>query len=100
MERPSCEIVIQADAPDALIELCGISLLERLLRNLQRLGLREVTIVSSTPNEIAAHLRRPSWARAAIRWRIGAPQATRRLSVPAAAYYDQQIGRASCRERV
>ena len=32
------ECIVLADAPGALIELCGISLLERLLRSLQRCG--------------------------------------------------------------
>ncbi|MCA1659934.1 MAG: CDP-alcohol phosphatidyltransferase family protein [Verrucomicrobiaceae bacterium] len=91
MERPSCEVVISADAPDALIEVCGLSLLERLLRNLQRLGLREVTIASSTPAEIEAHLRQPSWARTEVRWKLGRATSTRRLVIPAAAYYDPRL---------
>ena len=32
--------ILVADAPDALIELCGVNLLERSLRILQRLGFR------------------------------------------------------------
>src|SRR5437588_7345675 len=57
------ECVILADAPDALVELCGISTLERLLRTLQRCGIRRAVILSSTANEIAEHLAQPSWAR-------------------------------------
>src|SRR5438309_7596898 len=57
------ECVILADAPDALVELCGISTLERLLRTLQRCGITRAVIFSSTPAEIAEHLAQPSWAR-------------------------------------
>src|SRR2546423_6746892 len=66
MESPCPQLLILADAPDALVELFGISMLERLLRIAQRLGFREAVIVSKTPAEIAAHLAEPSWARAEI----------------------------------
>src|SRR2546421_12205835 len=66
MDSPRPQLLILADAPDALVELFGISLLERLLRVAQRLGFREAVIVSNTPAEIAAHLARPSWARAEV----------------------------------
>ena len=52
-----------ANAPEALIELCGVSLLERQLRILQRLGFDRATIVSDTPQEIRAATEPPSWAR-------------------------------------
>ena len=48
------ECVILADGPEALIELCGISILERLLRTLQRCGITHATILSSDPKEISA----------------------------------------------
>jgi hypothetical protein len=67
MDSPRPQLFILADAPDALVELFGISLLERLLRTAQRLGFREAVILSKTPAEIAAHLAKPSWARAAFR---------------------------------
>ena len=71
------ECVILADAPDALVELCGISTLERLLRTLQRCGITRAIILSSTPAEIAEHLAQPSWARSdlkvSIRERSTAP---------------------------
>src|SRR5213592_3405184 len=51
-----------ADAPGGLIELCGVNLLERLLRILQRLGFREA-IVHSTIPEIGFELAKRSWAR-------------------------------------
>jgi phosphatidylglycerophosphate synthase len=59
----SDECVILADAPDALVELCGISTLERLLRTLQRCGIKRAIILSGTAAEIAEHLAQPSWAR-------------------------------------
>ena len=44
------ECIILADGPGALSELCGISLLERLLRQLQRLGLTKAIVLSATPD--------------------------------------------------
>jgi phosphatidylglycerophosphate synthase len=60
------ECVILADDPSALVELCGISALERLLRTLQRCGIKRATILSNTPDQIAKELARPSWARAQL----------------------------------
>jgi phosphatidylglycerophosphate synthase len=60
------ECVILADDPSALVELCGISTLERLLRTLQRCGIERATVLSSTPDPIANELARPSWARAQL----------------------------------
>jgi hypothetical protein len=60
------ECVILADDPSALVELCGISTLERLLRTLQRCGIERTTVLSSTPDPIAKELARPSWARAQL----------------------------------
>src|SRR6266540_236370 len=60
------ECVILADSPGALVELCGISTLERLLRTLQRCGIERATILSSTPDPIAKELARPSRARAQL----------------------------------
>ncbi len=57
------ECIILANAPEALVELCGISILERLLRTLQRCGVERATILSTTPAEIGRELARPSWAR-------------------------------------
>jgi hypothetical protein len=36
--------IIIADAPETLMELCGVSLLERLLRILQRLGFNRAIV--------------------------------------------------------
>src|SRR6266550_5337065 len=60
------ECVILADYPSALVELCGISTLERLLRTLQRCGIERATVLSNTPDQIAEELARPSWARAQL----------------------------------
>jgi len=55
------ECVIVADGPAALVELCGISTLERLLRTLQRCGITRAIILSSSAAEIAQRLAQPSW---------------------------------------
>src|SRR5215469_10689507 len=55
-----------ADAPDALTELCGVNLVERLLRILQRLGFRRAIVFSSTAEIIGAELAKRSWAREEI----------------------------------
>jgi 1L-myo-inositol 1-phosphate cytidylyltransferase / CDP-L-myo-inositol myo-inositolphosphotransferase len=60
------ECVILADGPSALVQLCGISTLERLLRTLQRCGIERATILTNTPDPIAKELARPSWARAQL----------------------------------
>jgi phosphatidylglycerophosphate synthase len=60
------ECVVLADCPGALVELCGISTLERLLRTLQRCGIERATILSSTSERIAEELDRPSWPRAQL----------------------------------
>ncbi|MBA2743314.1 MAG: hypothetical protein H0U43_03240, partial [Chthoniobacterales bacterium] len=67
MNYGSCNVIIAAEAPDALTEVCGISILERLLRVLPRLNVASVTIVSATPDAIRDHLARPSWPRADLR---------------------------------
>lgn len=60
------ECIILADSPGALVEVCGISLVERLLRTLQRLGLRKTIILSATPELLAQHLVNPSPHRAKV----------------------------------
>ena len=54
--------ILVADAPEALIELCGVNLLERLLRILQQLGFQRAIVFSSTPEIIGAELAERSWA--------------------------------------
>ena len=65
MERSEANIgcIILAEAPSALVQVCGMSLLERLLRTLQRCGIERAAILSSTADIIADHLSQPSWAR-------------------------------------
>lgn len=62
--------MILADGPSALVELCGISALERLLRTLQRCGITRATILSSTPEAISESLAQASWSRARIDVRV------------------------------
>jgi len=58
--------ILVADAPEALVELCGVSLLERLLRILQRLGFRRAFVFSTTPEIVEAEVAKQSWAREQI----------------------------------
>jgi choline kinase len=55
--------ILIADAPAALMELCGVNLLERLLRILQQLGFRRAIVFSTTPQIVGAELAKHSWAR-------------------------------------
>jgi phosphatidylglycerophosphate synthase len=54
--------IIIADAPEALTKLCGVNVLERLLRILQRLGFRRAIVLSRTPEIIGGELARRTWA--------------------------------------
>ncbi|MEP6810385.1 MAG: CDP-alcohol phosphatidyltransferase family protein [Chthoniobacterales bacterium] len=60
------KVVILADAPYALQELCGISLLERLLRTLQRAGVRAAVVLSRTLEPIDVELRKKSSPRSEL----------------------------------
>src|SRR5581483_10178164 len=102
--------IIIADAPEALIELCGVSLLERLLRILQRLGFRRAIVFSKTPEIVGPQLARRSWARAEIvvqlvphmtgpvtaRVLLEKIQSERFLIVPANIYCDGRLLGALC----
>src|SRR5881396_4082715 len=55
-----------ADGPEALIELCGVNLLERLLRILHRLQFRRAIVFSTTPEIIGDELAKRSWPREQI----------------------------------
>jgi phosphatidylglycerophosphate synthase len=55
--------IIIAEAPEALIELCGVNLLDRLLRILQRLGFPRAIVFSTIPEIIGPELAKDSWAR-------------------------------------
>jgi hypothetical protein len=59
-------VILLAESPGALTELCGISLLERLLRTLQRLDLTKAIVLSRTPKLLASHLADPSRHRAKV----------------------------------
>ena len=69
-------LLIVADSPEALTELCGISLLERMRRVALQLGFREAMILSNSAKTIATHVGNESWRRAdvslAFRERTGA----------------------------
>ncbi len=60
------QCIVLADSPGALIKLCGISTLERLLRTLQRCGYKQALVSSNTPELIEQQLATPSWARAEL----------------------------------
>jgi 1L-myo-inositol 1-phosphate cytidylyltransferase / CDP-L-myo-inositol myo-inositolphosphotransferase len=103
MDSPRPLLIILADTPEALVELFGVSMVERLLRQMQRIGFREAVILSKTSNQIAAALAKPSWARAEVvvdvRRREAdpvlinnvAPGAERILLVSAGFYYDARL---------
>lgn len=60
------ECIILAESPAALDELCGISVLERLLRTLQRCGLKRAIVSSNTSEVIGQHLAQVSRPRAQL----------------------------------
>ncbi len=102
MDQQSCNVVIIAEASDALTKLCGISLLERLLRTLERLDVEKATIVSSAPREIDEQIAQPSWARARlvvdVRAKTPGPAAVsdvcwlkQRTLILTAGYYDSRL---------
>jgi phosphatidylglycerophosphate synthase len=102
--------ILVADAPDALTELCGVNLLERLLRILQRLGFRSALVFSTTPENIGAELAKRSWASEQITVHLASgpigpltPQlvleqssSERFLIVPANIYCDARLLAALC----
>jgi phosphatidylglycerophosphate synthase len=58
--------ILIADAPEALTELCGVNLLERLLRILQRLGFQRAIVFSTRAEIVGAELTKRSWPREQI----------------------------------
>ena len=64
------KVAILADAPAALVELCGVSMLERLLRTLQRMGVPDAVLISSTPEALEKELTGPSPPRSEIAWTL------------------------------
>jgi phosphatidylglycerophosphate synthase len=103
METSRPQLLILARAPDAFCELFGVSLLERLLRIVQRFGFREAIILSDSIDQVSAHLAPSSWARAdvalsfreqiagAARINEVATGAERTLVVSAGYYYDARL---------
>ncbi len=108
MHRTDLELILLADAPEALVEVCGITLLERLLRMAQRLDFPRTRVISATPEVIKGELARPSWPRDKIVVDIvgrpagpvtpemlpgmsGLTGVTRWLVVPAALYCDARL---------
>src|SRR3954469_5610424 len=69
-------LLIVADSPEALTNLCGISLLERMRRTALQLGFREAIVLSNCVNAMVTHVANESWRRADVsltfRERIGA----------------------------
>ncbi|PYJ70521.1 MAG: hypothetical protein DME76_05270 [Verrucomicrobia bacterium] len=102
--------ILIADAPRALIELCGVNLLERLLRILQRLGFRRAIVFSTTPEIVGAELAKRSWPREHItadlvssatkpltaEWLLEQSPADCFLIVPANIYCDARLLAALC----
>lgn len=104
METSRPQLLILARAPEVFCELFGVSLLERLLRIVQRLGFREAIILSESIDEVSTHLVPPSWARAdvalsfrrqqiagAARINEVATSADRTLVISAGYYYDARL---------
>jgi len=56
-------LLIVADSPEALTDLCGISLLERMRRIALQLGFREAMILSNSVKAVASHVANESWHR-------------------------------------
>src|SRR5438270_13154132 len=59
-------LLIVADSPEALTDLCGISLLERMRRIALQLGFREAMILSTSVKAVAAQVANESWHRADV----------------------------------
>lgn len=66
MEPNRPRLFISADAPEALVRVCGVTMLDRLLRTLQRAGFDHATVLTTTPGVIERELANPSWARGSI----------------------------------
>ena len=111
MDSSRPRLLILADAPDPLCTLFGISLLERLLRIVQRLGFREAVIISQS-KDIPTHLAVPSWARADVALSFRRKNADpitvseipagseRTLVVSAGFYYDARLLQALTEQKV
>lgn len=56
-------LLIVADLPQALTDLCGVSLLERMRRTALHLGFREAMILSNSNKSVTEHFAGQSWHR-------------------------------------
>ena len=76
MKNPLPALLILADSQDALTDLCGISLLERLRRIVGKLGFAEAMILSNSVESMAIHAAKSSWRRGevALKFREGEVQ--------------------------
>jgi hypothetical protein len=94
LHNPNRRAVVIADE-HALTQICGISMLERLLRNLQRIGVRDVQVVCEN-DAVARHATTSTWARAELRVEAvdQVPTEGRFLFVDAAVYHDARLLRA------
>ena len=64
MTKPSRpQLLIVSDSPEALTELCGISLLERTRRVALHFGFGEAMVLSNSVEAMAEHLAQQSWHR-------------------------------------
>ena len=64
MTKPSRpQLLIVSDSPEALTELCGISLLERTRRVALDFGFGEAMVLSNSVEAMAEHLAQQSWHR-------------------------------------
>lgn len=59
-------LVIVADIPDVLTDLCGVSLLERMRRIARQIGFGEATILSHSVEAVRRHFAAQSWRRADV----------------------------------
>src|SRR5256885_6923771 len=66
MKDALAALLILADSQDALINLCGISLLERLRRVARKLGFGEAMILSNSVESVALHAGKSSWRRGEV----------------------------------
>ncbi len=91
----NCRAAILIADERALLALCGVSLVERQLRILQRLGIEHADVLCSN-EAVAAHVAEPTWARAEIAVGILTapdflPTEERFLFLSGSSYYDARL---------
>ncbi|MEO8439867.1 MAG: CDP-alcohol phosphatidyltransferase family protein [Spartobacteria bacterium] len=64
------QCIILSDGPGVLARFCGVSILERQLRTLQRCGLKRAIILSATPESLEEHVTNPDSHRSQIEVQI------------------------------